>query len=698
MERSWRNIVGEVALCILVYGVLASAMTWPMVAHPSEVIVGGGELGGWWWRTWWHFSEVKALENVDLGWVGTMEALVSLGRFPETGNILDVLLLSYPLREWFGIPLDHNLKILIILLGNGLCGYVLARSYTNSTSVALAAGSIALINPLVIQDINKLGLRQTLLWWLLLFPVFLQRAGRTTNISDGILVGMCFSLISAFYWFYGLFAGMLGVIWLAWFLWSTKPPWRLAMRWISAAAVTALFGVFLFLVPYFSASADESGKGGVEELPELTFFVPYPAYDTIVATPQRPSNYRENVLSSLHRGIDSAWPADYILDPRHGVLAFPLVVFLVGILPSFRNRRARIWLFIWLIFWLGTLGPFLKLGAQKDTADVFMIGDYVVRLPYAWMFQFIPGMSRMFAPYRLASVVVVAAIVLVSINLDEMLEERKKWVGVLVLFSIVLQPFYRFDLEELGENDARPAMWRTPIQISAMKIPDWYADLDKNGWEGIIELPLEQQQDLLCTYQSVHQRKVYRSWATIPAIPTWIRNSGGGLEAKRLRWLAKSEPRGDKMEDFFRELSRHGMEVDWTQFSAKDLEILMEYGDYRWLIVHQRGYYLLDPNQGDVLYRDVLRNMSNILQISPLRVIEQQAFEWPGKTEQFPVGPAWIPWASQEVQKPVQDMPTQYEMAIFDLYQWKNPTENTSEEKIDDNREDKELEIIETKE
>jgi hypothetical protein len=62
------------------------------------------------------------------------------------------------------------------------------------------------------------------------------------------------------------------------------------------------------------------------------------------------------------------------------------------------------------------------------------------------------------------------------------------------------------------------------------------------------------------------------------------------------------------------------------------------------------------------------------------------------------VGPAWIPWASQEVQKPVQDMPTQYEMAIFDLYQWKNPTENTSEEKIDDNREDKELEIIETKE
>ena len=75
--------------------------------------------------------------------------------------------------------------------------------------------------------------------------------------------------------------------------------------------------------------------------------------------------------------------------------------------------------------------------------------------------------------------------------------------------------------------------------------------IDPNGWEEIIELPLEQQQDLLCTYQSVHRRKVYRSWATVPAIPPWIRHSGGGLEGKRMRWLAKSEPR-DKMEDWFR--------------------------------------------------------------------------------------------------------------------------------------------------
>ena len=96
--------------------------------------------------------------------------------------------------------------------------------------IGFAAGSIAIVNPLIIQDINKLGLRQTLLWWMLLFPALLQRAARTGSIFDGILVGACFSLIAAFYWFYGLFAGMFGVVWLLWFLWKHRPPFSIARR------------------------------------------------------------------------------------------------------------------------------------------------------------------------------------------------------------------------------------------------------------------------------------------------------------------------------------------------------------------------------------------------------------------------------------------------------------------------------------
>jgi hypothetical protein len=670
MNKNRLHSLTEFFLVLIFFIGLSVAITWPIFIHMDSIVVGGGELGGWLWRQWWHFEEVKALEKVDLGFFGWVEALIGLGRFPETGNILDLLLLSFPLREWFGSPMDHNLKTLIILVGNGLCGYALARSYTDSKLVALAAASVAIINPLVIQDINKTGLRQVTLWWLLLFPIFLQRAGRTGNILDGILSGLCFALIAAFYWFYGLFAGLFGLFWVLWWAWKERPPWRHALRWLSAAAVTSLLGVFFFLMPYFSAGQDDQGQGGTEKLPELTFFLAYPAYDTVASAPQRPSSYRENVLSSLHRGIDSSWPADYIIDPRHGVLAFPLAVFLAGIIPAFFLRRARMWFLVWLFFWLGTLGPFLKLGAQQDTSEVFRIGEYVIRMPYVLMFQFIPGMSRMFAPYRLASMVVVSAVALVSIGLDSVRIDIRKYVATLTLIAIILQPFYRFDLGPV-EYEARPAMWRIPTQISSMKVPDWYKSIDPDGWEGIIELPLEQQQDLLCAYQSIHRQKVYRSWATMPAVPPWIRNSGGGIEGRRMRWLANPEPRGDTVEPLFRKLSRDPLTAPIDQLQKDGLIRLMDSSDYRWLIIHERGYYLLDPNKGDTLYRDVVRKFKEQLGIDVTEVIEQQAFEWPGKRRHFPVGPAWVPWASQEVQKPSQDMPDRYFMAIFDLYEWK---------------------------
>ena len=654
-------------LCALIVSVIVSfSLTWPAIGNLHELLLGGGELGGWLWRHWWHFEEVRALEYEEIGFLGSIEALIALGRFPETGNILDILLLSYPLRLWVGFPADHNVKILIILIGNGLCAYTLARAHTDSIFVALAVSTIAIINPLVIQDINKIGLRQVLLWWLFLFPLFLSRAGRSGTYKDAFLTGVFFTMSAAFYWFYGLFAAMFGLVWLIHWIWIDKPPRSIILRFLSTAGITAMFGCLLFLMPYFAA--DEQSNQS-EALPEVTFFLPYPSYDTIASAPQRPSNYRENVLSSLHRGIDSAWPADFIIDPRHGVLALSTVVFMFGIFPAFFIKRARMWVVVWLIFYLGTLGPFLKIGAQKDTADVFMIGEYVIRMPYSWMFTYIPGMSRMFAPYRLAAMMIVASVVLSAISLNQISTERRPYLSILFGFLVVIQPFYRFDLED---EYVDPEMWRIPIQASGMKIPNWYKELDSSSYEGIIELPLEQQQDLLCAYQSVHHQKVYRSWATSPAIPPWIRDSGGGRIGKRMRWLAKEPPRNDPMEAFFRELSRHPADVDFSNFDFEGFSFLQGSGDYRWLVVHERGYFLTDPNQGDVLYRDVVRRLSETLEINYEEVVEQESFEWPGKTSQFPVGPAWIPWASQEVQRPVQDMPSSYFMAIFDLQDLKN--------------------------
>ena len=665
-----RRASGEALLALLVFGGLAVAVTWPVVGNLDQVIVGGGELGGWLWRSWWHFQEVEALGQSELGFLDRVATLVGLGRYPETGNILDILLLSYPLDRWFGFPASHNLKVLVILIGNGLCGYVLARSLSPSRAVALAAGAVAIVNPIVFQDINKTGLRQVLLWWLLLYPVVLARAQRTGSRIDGALVGVVFSLVAGFYWFYGLFAVMFSALHVGGWWIKERPLFRQAMEWMVPATIAAAVGVLFFVTPYLSSGAGQSGQGGIENLPELTFFLEFPAYDTIADAPLRPANYRDNVLSSLHRTIDSAWPADYAFNPEHGVLALPLAAFLFGVLPGLFVRRARTWAVVWGVFFLGTLGPFLKLGAQKDTSEVVLLGDHVIRLPYALMFQFIPGMSRMFAPYRMASMVVVATVALVALCLGGLPPWRRRLLGAVALVGVALQPFYRFDLGPVEEGSGGPAMWRVPTQTSAMQVPAWYRGLDPDTRQGIVELPLEQQQDILTAYQSVHRQKVYRSWATAPAIPPPFRESGGGAPAQRLRWLASEEPAGDRAEGLLRDLSREPLDTDLSLLPDEALRALMGEADYRWIVVHERGFYLHEPTQGDVMYRHVVRALAERLGQEPVELTEHEAFDWPGKERQFPAGPAWIPWSSREVHLPSERMPSRYFMAVFDLQTW----------------------------
>ena len=57
------------------------------------------------------------------------------------------------------------------------------------------------IATLVIVDVNGTGLRQVLLWWLLL-SITLLRATKSRSVLDGALVGILFTVLSAFYWFY----------------------------------------------------------------------------------------------------------------------------------------------------------------------------------------------------------------------------------------------------------------------------------------------------------------------------------------------------------------------------------------------------------------------------------------------------------------------------------------------------------------
>jgi len=661
-------LVAILLLCTFYCGI-AVALTWPTAAHLDEIVMGGGELGGWLWRYFWHFMEVDALAATDVSLWERWMHLVALGRYPETGNILDVLFLSAPLAEVFGFPAHYNLKVLVILTLNGVCGFALARHFSRNSWAALAAGVIAVVNPLTIQEINGSGLRQALLWWVLLYPMLLDRAVRRRGIWDGALAGVSFGLAAAWYWFYGLFAGLYTLMVLGVWLWRREGSVRLAIRWLGAAALMGGVVVALFVLPYVGRAPTDGGVA----LPEMSFFVPFPRYETLANAPIRPDSYEDNVLASLRRTITSSWSADSIFRCT-SERAFPAAILWLGILPAFFFRRGRFWASVVLVFYLFSLGPYLRMWTSADTSSVFYVGGtHVIKMPFAWLFQFVPGMARMFAPYRLASFAIVGGVVAVALGIDTLAARFRRpgvvaaLLGLLVMSSTLVQVFYRFEIDEVPDDAFAPSRWKRPIKVSKMDVPKFYGQLDEGALEGLIEVPVGREQDVLAYYQVAHRQKVHRSWATPSAVPPWVQDGGGGEAGERLRYLVEPLPPTFPGNDTLEQLSFDPAEVAPERLSADALGPLIRRGKYRYLLVHERGYYLVDPQRGAVMYEDAVRRLSSALEIEPQQVLEHAWADYPGNEYDVPDGPVYVPWSAEEIRLPDREMPSRLYMAIFDL-------------------------------
>ena len=671
-----RRLAAELLAAALVYFAAAAAMSWPAVLHLDEVIIGGGELGGWLWRHWWHFTELEALLSGGVGFVDRVVALLSLGRYPETGNIVDVLLFAWPLQSLLGLPLGYNLEIFGILVLNGLCGYALARSLVKDPVIALAAGLLAVVNPVAIQDIQFSGLRQVIFWWLLLLPIPLAKALRDRDRRAAAVAGALLGLTGAFYWFYGLFAAIAVALWCGVSWWRRPEPrvrWREELRWTLDFGLFTLLVALPFATPYLLGIIQPE-SGVTSALPEMTFFQAFPTYEAIQSVPLRPATAEENLLSSLNRGLVSSWSPDYLFNPSHS-RSLPLAVLTLGLLPlliaRLRDRRAAAWAVVFGFFYLGTLGPFLKdFGARVDTAEVFLVGGEAVRLPWTWMFQWIPGMSRMFAPYRMGALVVVAGVALVALGLGRIPGRPllRRGIAAAAMIATLLQvSLHRpADNEQGGERDEASALrFSPPLEVAPLFVPDFYRSLDADAAAGIIELPLQQQQDLLYYYQRHHQRKVFRGWATSGAVPPVLRAGGGGEPGALLRYLATSDDQRATAAALYRFSDAPAGSL--AGLSGEELDQLLAAANYRHIVVHERGYYLVDPQRGEALYEEAVAELAAFLGAPADEQLELAAADYPGNALDRPT--SRVHWSSQKVSLHDGALPERYRMAVFDVGQ-----------------------------
>ncbi len=661
------------ALAIALSLFAAVAITWPMAIHIDEVVLGGGELGGWLWRYDWHFRSLDAVMNTDMGPLGLWRSFVSLGRHPETGNILDVLGFSYPLDRFIGFPASYNLKILLLLSGNGVCAYALARYFSGSIAAALAALAVAIVNPLCLLEVQASGLRQALLWWVLLYPALLDRALRRRAVAAGVAAGICLGLAGAFYWFYGLFTAIFSGVWFL--RHALVERTRRDVRGLLRAGVGLGLGTALaagpFILPYAlpengpGAANNASPIAGAAALPEMTFLLPFPSYDTVSHSEMRPQTYAENVLASINRTIGSSWSCTYPVDPTLNE-ALPLVVFFVGVLPALLRRRSWGWLGVWLFFYIGTLGPFLRVGFSDNRNVLRVFDDYVVRLPYTWMFQFIPGMSRMFAPYRLAAFVVVASVPLVAIAVARL--RWRAWVWPVLFVATLAQPMYRWGRGAVNEGDADSREFRSPIKANRVRVAEYYFTIDPTELSGIVELPLDQQQDLVSYYQTIHRQKVYRSWASPGAVPPSLRREGSGGDAgARLRFQGRTDLVQGPVPTVWETLSRDPHNADLSALTRESFLAWAKGGEYRRVIVHERGYFLVNPTLGTTLYLSAVRRLGEALGVAPVEHVELTKGDPAAPVFGVPVAGDLVPWTSQPAEMPPERAPARYRMAVFEL-------------------------------
>ena len=661
MRDAFVGFVGLVAL----YTVLACAALFPVPLEMRTRIVGGGELGGWLWRYWLMKLEIDAL-RVELAGrpFEFIKQVISLGRFPETGNIADLYLISLPLEHLFGHPAYYNIKCLLILVLNALAGYALARHFTSRRLIAFTGGLIAGFNSFVFLELYESGLRQAILWWMILALLFLERVISRGRVRDMILGGVTAGLTAGFYWFYALFLGMFGIVRVL----VALPGMVKARRWRSlwGLGVTAVVGLSIaygFAYPYLYIQTDHTGN-----LPEVQWFAPFPSLDELENAPRFPHTQAENLLSSLARTLVSSWSLDYLWNPLHP-RAVPIVLTLIAVGGALvRFRRDGLWLLAALFFWLHTGGPYLQEGFHAGQRTFVRVDGAPVRLPYAYTFQYIPLMSRLFAPYRSGGMLWILLTILAVRNLDALGGRLRGRPGLhraaLGVFITLYLGQYFLDqeiVEWARAEDIGLSGRGLPVESSVLKVHPFYERLAREPGEiGVIEVPLFVQQDLVNYYQSRHEKKLFKGWAVPGVLPPPLRfkHHATEPEIRRLMWLVEPDyPMRNTFSEALERLNRTPYLLG--DYDPDDRDALGRRG-FKYLILHERGCYLVWPERGADLYEALRRRLSRHLgtfqEYIELMTPTDPAF---GSIESGVLGE----WASSNI--PGEKHPTRFRMSVY---------------------------------
>ncbi len=493
---------------------------------PGHVVGDGVDLYGTIWFYWWIAHCLGGF--LDPSWTDLFFHPLGKDIFSHTGNNFLDALFSVPFQWIFGSPAYQKWVVFSILVLNALSFRVLARGLFSNPWAVFGATLAWELNPYGLFELTAGRPTQAFLFFLpLAVHAFLQlpqREGRE-GWCMAAACGVATALQAWTYWFMGWFMALL-FAWLALVdLWRHPTRRSLVLRYALAGGVC-----LLLVAPAAWQMSGLASTGAVPGLSAGTF--------SLTQAPQALSN---NVAATLH---------GYLLLETVGAPMFshlswglPVLAFVLWGRDRARWAPALVILLAWAI------GPVLPMGPGKDP---------LVLPHYMAAYHALPFFDRLWFPYRLLSVAMLVASVMIGFVLERGLEARRIPVhraGWLVLAWAVWTAAeqHRYRIYPFVTRDLTP-----PETVQ------WLADQEG----AVLHLPFG------VTHRSI-------VWQTVHELPMF----GGMGENAPLLWPEgfKNRLRNSFVRTLVRATRKPGAEVNYHPAQRAKLE---EEG-FRWVMLHR---------------------------------------------------------------------------------------------------------------
>jgi hypothetical protein len=571
LAKNYKHWLYIIAILML-FCALAVAVTFPYLSDMRNYLIGGGEMGEWLWHYWAIKVEAHSIHETEGLWPSLYHFIIR-GR-PRLGNTTDLWTLSWPLEKIFSLPLYYNLKCQLVLIFDALGAYALLKYLTRRRSLALMGGIFYAFNPFTLYLIGNSRVREAILVFIPLYLLYFIRTYKENKYSNAVLAGIFFGLTAIFYWFYLMYLIFFSGFYLV-YQWLThlktlKFNWDLCIRWLLLFCVS-WFVIYPVAVPWIQEVNSEHA------LYETVFFHDFPSYKQI-ASMQTWDKWQGLVSQgSLRQALEDSQSLEYPLTTkvRGGIPLIVTLLALLGLILQFKT--SLIFAVNAALFYLLSLGPFLKINGQLYPAlDP-------IRLPYCWLWKYIPLLSRLWHPDRAAVLFILCLIVMAGLGLNYLfsrfnLKAGQRFLGIVLILVFFLVP--------ISNNHI------TPVANTEIYVPPFYKQLAKEpeGW--IIELPLEppsrvmQKSNLF--YQTIHEHNIVEGWGE-GSLPEFVDNGF-------IKYL----------------YALNTMKTPAFKPKLNDLKKLKALG-VKYIIVHQSGGLVTAERQGEALYPFIKKHIEPYL-------------------------------------------------------------------------------------